>query len=443
MLRLDRDGLLAHGKSVTGLPDSPQTPPERRDVFRLPGYLAFWTAETVSGFGSYITTLALQVLVVLTLKGTATDVGLINAARWLPYLLFGLVVGAMVDRWPRRPILIATDLARALFLGAIPALWLAGWLNLAVLTAFVALFGLMTLLNDSASQSFMPRLAPPSFLLAANARLDQGAATAQTAGPVLAGALVTAIGAPIAVIVDAVTYLASAILIAGIRVSEPAPAGTARPLNLRREIGEGLRFVYRHRMLAPLALGTHAWFICNAILNTVFVPFVLIELHLTAFELGVVLAGAGATSLLGSLAATSLGLRWGAGGAVIACRVAMPIGWAVIALVPASAGHWLSLVVLVIGQGLFGVAMGAENANSMGYRQAVTPDALQARMNTTMRSINRGMIVVGAPLGGILADAFGYRPAMWLAIAGFALVAVHIAASPFRHARHGDRHELA
>ena len=409
-----------------------------RDVFRLPGFAAFWTAETVSGFGTYITTLALQVLVVLTLQGTATDVGVINAARWLPYLVFGLVVGAMVDRWRRRPILVSTDLARALLLGAIPALWWAGWLNLPVLAAFVAVFGLMTLLNDSASQSFVPRIVQRPNLLAANARLDQGSTAAQTTGPAVAGALVTALGAPIAVLVDAVSYLFSAVVIARIRVEEPPPQAHARPPNLRRDIAEGLRFVYRHRVLAPFAISTHAWFVFNSLLNTVFVPFVLVELRLSAFELGLALAAAGVTGLIGSFAATWLGRRWGAGGAVIACRAVMPLGWAAIALAPAGTDAWAMVAVLALGQGLYGLGMGASNANEMAYRQAATPDALQARMNTTMRSINRGMIVLGAPLGGLIADSIGYRPALWIGVGGFVLVAVHLALSPFRHARHGE-----
>ncbi|MDO9245847.1 MAG: MFS transporter, partial [Phenylobacterium sp.] len=140
-----------------------------RDVFRLPGFLAFWSAETVSEFGTYITTLALQVMVVVTLQGGATDVGLLNASRWLPYLALGLIIGALVDRWRRKPLLVGTDLGRALLLGAIPALWWLGWLSLPLLMVFVALFGVLTLLNDAASQSFVPRLVPAPFLLAANA----------------------------------------------------------------------------------------------------------------------------------------------------------------------------------------------------------------------------------------------------------------------------------
>ena len=119
----------------------------------------------------------------------------------------------------------------------------------------------------------------------------------------------------------------------------------------------------------------------------------------------------------------------------------MPVAWAVVALAPAPAdggSAWIAVVVVGAGQLFYGLALGLENANEMGYRQSVTPDHLQGRMNTTMRSVNRAMIVVGAPLGGLAADAFGYRPVLWCGVVGFALVTVALAASPFRHARHGD-----
>jgi MFS family permease len=410
-----------------------------RDVFALPGFLAFWTASTVSDFGSYVTALALQVLVVVTLKGTATDVGLVSAARWLPYLLLGLVVGALVDRYRRMPVLVATDLIRAVLLAAIPALWLAGWLNLPVLMLFVAAFGVLTLVNDAADQSFVPRLVPGPSLLAANARLDQGGTAAQTSGPLLAGALVTLFGAPLAVLVDAASYLFSAVLLAiGVRVAEPTPVQSGRPLDLRREIGEGLRWVYRHRTLAPFALSTHGWFFFNSVLGTVFTPFVLVGLGLSPFELGVALAAAGVGGFAGSLMAARLGMQWGAGWVVIGCRVVDALACATIASAPGSGGRLLTVAILALGQGVYGLALGASNANEMGYRQAVTPDALQSRMNTTMRSLNRAVIVVGAPLGGLIADRLGYRPALWIAAGGFLVGALLLALSPFRRARHGD-----
>ena len=415
---------------------------KRQDVFRLPGYFAYWSAYSVSGFGTYVTTLALQVLVLVTLNGTAADVGWLRAAQWLPYLLFGLIVGALVDRRRRKPILVGTDLARAVLLGAIPVLWLLGWLNLLGLIVVVALFGVLSLFSDAASQSFLPRVVPKPSLLAAHARTDQSDAIAQTSGPLVAGGLITLLGAPIAVLVNAASYLFSALAISRIRVVEPKSTKSDQPLNLRREIGEGLRWVYRHRTLAPMAIGSHAWFLFNSMVVTVFVPFALLGLQLSAFELGITLAAAGIAGLVGSIFSTRLGLRWGAGRIVIFCDALMPISLAVIAFVPSDADHkWAVIAVLAVGQGLYGFSLGLSNANEMGYRQAVTPDHLQSRMNTTVRSINRAMIVIGAPLGGFLAVSIGYRPTLWIAIVGFVAVVIYLAASPFRHARHGDATE--
>jgi MFS family permease len=409
-----------------------------QDVFRIPGYFAFWSAYTVSGFGTYVTTFALQVLVLLTLHGSAADVGLLNAARWLPYLLLGLIVGAVVDRRRRKPILIGTDLARAVLLGVIPILYVVGWLNIAVLLIFVMCFGVFSLFSDAASQSFLPRVVPRRSLLAAHARTDQSDAVAQTSGPLVAGGLVTLLGAPVAVLVDAASYLFSALAVFRIRVAEPPP-GTDQPRKLRAEIAEGLRWVYQHRVLGPMAIGSHAWFLFNSMLGTVFVSFALLGLHLTAFQFGITLTAAGLAGLAGSTLSTRLGMLWGAGRTVILCDALMALGWAVIAFVPTSSKQaWIVIAVLAAGQGLYGLGLGLSNANEMGYRQGVTPDHLQARMNATIRSANRAMIVIGAPLGGFLAVAIGYQPTLWIAIAGFVVVTVFLAASPFRNARHSD-----
>jgi MFS family permease len=410
-----------------------------RDVFRIPGYLAFWSAYTVSGFGTYITTLALQVLVLDSLRGTATDVGLLNAARWLPYLFFGLLAGALVDRRPRKPVLVGTDLARGILLLAIPVLYAVGRLNLVVLIVFVAFFGVFSLFGDAASQSFLPRIVGRRDLLAAHARADQSDAVAQTSGPLVAGGLVTLLGAPFAVLADAVSYLFSALAISRVRVVEPREVSGSSLRGLRAEIAEGLRWVYRHRVLAPMAVGSHVWFLANSMLGTVFVSFVLLELRLSPFELGITLAAAGVAGLLGSSFSTRFGMRWGAGRAVIICNFLMSVGWAIIAVVPTGNGqNWFVILLLAAGQAVYGLALGLSNANEMGYRQAVTPDHLQGRMNTTIRSANRAMIVVGAPAGGLLAVSIGYQPTLWIGIAGFAAAALLLAASPFRSARHGD-----
>ncbi|MGH3696968.1 MAG: MFS transporter [Pseudonocardiaceae bacterium] len=405
-----------------------RSPGQLRDC---PGFGRVWAAATVSCFGSYVTTLAIQVLIVVTLHESAAGVGLVSSARWLPYLLFGLVAGVLVDRLRRRPLLIATDFGRGLLLIAVPVLALTHRLSLVVLMVFMAVFGLLSLLNDAASQSFLPRLVPTHLLISANARFDQSDALAQTTGPVLAGGLVSLLTAPWAVLVDAASYLASGLLMLRIPTVEPL----SRPVSVSgiwREAVEGLRWVYRHAILRPLALNTHGWFLCSAAAGAVLPVFALRTLELSAFGFGVAMAVGGIGALIGSLAATRLGARFGAGRVVIACRAATAVSWALVAL---STPHYLGWILFGAGQLLFGLSLGAENANEMGYWQAVTPDALQGRMNSTRRSINRAMIVLGAPAGGLLGDMIGYRAMLWTAAGGFLIVSATLAASGFRTAR--------
>ena len=237
-----------------------------------------------------------------------------------------------------------------------------------------------------------------------------------------------------AVLVDAVSYLVSGLLLWGVTVTEPAsPPMSAR--GVRGEAAEGLRWVYHHATLRPLALATHAWFLFSAVTGAVAIPFALRTLGLSPFGLGLALAAAGVGGLLGSLAAVRLGMRFGAGRVVIGCRAATALAWAMAALSPDSLAGWL---LFGVGQFLLGLSMGAENANEMGYRQTVTPYRLHGRMNATMRSINRAMIVIGAPLGGLLGDRIGYSNMLWIAALGFLAVATTLGLSRFRDARLDD-----
>lgn len=389
-----------------------------------PGFRLFWAASTVSDFGSQITSFAVPVLVVTVLAGTPSEVGLVSAARWAPYLLLGLVVGALVDRVRRRPLLVGTDLARAGLLLAVPLLAWADVLTVPTLAAVMATFGLLSLVNDAAHQSFLPRLLPREALPRGNARLEQSSAAAETSGPAVAGGLVSWLGAPAAVLVDAGSYVASAVLTARVELTDP-PAPSRGPL--LREISEGLSWVYGHRTLRPQALTTHGWTAAYAVLGAVYVPFGLRELGFSPLQLGLTFAAGGVGGLVGSSLSERLGRRPGR---------AIPAGWLVqaagIAVLAAAPTHGLVLAgtaLLVNGFGL-----GLTSPMELSYRQSVTPDHLQARMNATMRSFNRAAIVVGAPLGGLLAEATNSRTALAVSATGVALAALTLAASPFRHA---------
>jgi len=268
----------------------------------------------------------------------------------------------------------------------------------------------------------------------ANARLQQSDAAAQTSGPALGGVLVAVLGAPVAVLVDAVSYLVAGLLTASIRAVEPVPARLER--HLRRELGEGVAWVYRHRTLRPMALTTHAWFLFFSVLGAVYAPFVLTTLARSPLALGVTLALAGVGGLLGASASERLTARLGLFRTVAGARLLEAGGIAVVALAAVAPGPALAL--LGGGQLLVGFGLGLEGPATMAYRQGVTPDRLQGRMNTTMRSANRAAIVFGAPLGGVLADRAGSGVALAVSATGVALTAVLLGRTGFRFARLDD-----
>lgn len=401
----------------------------------LPRYFGrLWLAETVSSFGTYVTLLSLQYLVLRTLHGGSQDVGWLNSARWLPYLVLGLFAGVIVDRHRRRPVMIGTDLACGLLLALIPLTWVLGVLTLPVLICVVLLYGAAALFGDASSMAFLPRLVATGQLQRAHARLDGSSAVAQTAGPTLAGALIAVLSAPWAILVDAASYLFSAVTMASVRVTEPDPAATSGS-SVRRDIRDGLRWVYRTGPQRWLAVGTHIWFAANATLGVAIPTFALQTLHLSALQFGVATALAGVGAIVGATSSTPVGRRVGTGGAVIVAHVASAVGVGVMTLSGLAGGQWLATVVLGAGQLGHGLGMGIGNSHEMSYRQGTTPDALQSRVNTTMRAANRTVIVVVAPLAGWLIIGTGTRPAVAFAAVVFAFVAALLYVSPFRGER--------
>ena len=398
-------------------------------------FLRYWRATAVSGLGTYVTIFALQALVVLTLDGTASDVGWLNAARWLPYLVFGLVVGAIVDGRRRLPLMVASDLLQGALLLVIPLLWWLDVLSLPALMLVVFAYGTAAVVNMAATMSFLPRLVDPRQLQPAHARVDGADAVSSTAGPAIGGLLVSTIGAPLAVVVDSLTYLYSALTLRRIQLDEPPPRTGVTARGLVGDVVEGVRWAYGASGLRTLAIATHGWFVGNAIVGVVLAPYVLLTLDLSAFEFGLVGAVGGVGAVIGASITTAVGRRLGTGRTIILCHVVTTS--AVVAMFLAGQGLSATgaVLVLMVGQGLYGLAMGMSNSHEMSYRQLVTPDVLQARTNTTLRSLNRAVVVIVAPIAGILADAWGIRSMLAVAAVTFALVAGGLAATSFRNVR--------
>jgi MFS family permease len=392
-------------------------------------FARYWTAAAISSFGSAVTAVAMPVLVVQLLGATPFQVGVVNAAQFVPYALLGLIAGVYTDRWRRKPILVWASVGRALSLGAIPILWLAGALHIWILVIALVLFGAFSVFGFAATQSLLPRLVTPARLVPANARLDQTDAAAQSLGPAIGGGLVGLLGAPVAIAVDAVSYLIDAALNASIQVDEPRPDASNR--RFRTEIGDGLRWTYRHRTLGPLAVSTHVWFLANGAAMTVLSLVALRSLGFTAYTYGLLQAAFGISSLIGASIAPWCGTRLGSGRVIILARVAYPIVWLLVALAPSTP---VGDVLLFIALPLQGLAAGIENSNEMGYWQALTPDKLLGRANATRRSVNRTMAALGALIAGLTAGLAGDRPALIGAVIAFAAAALTAALSPLREA---------
>lgn len=398
---------------------------------RPAAFVRYWTAAALSSFGTAITTVAMPVLVVQLLGATPLEFGVVNAAQFVPYAVLGVIAGVYTDRWRRRPILVWASIGRTLSLGAVPVLWACGILQVWMLVVALLLFGSFSVFGFAAAQSLLPRLVPRDRLLRANMRLDQTDAAAQTLGPTIGGGLVGLVGAPLAIVIDAVSYLADAVLNATLRVEEPrAPR---RPARLRTEIGEGMRWTYRHPMLGPLTVSTHVWFVANGAAMTVLSLLALRELGFSALTYGLLLTVFGVSSLIGASSAAVITGRIGAGRAIVGARSLYPLAWILVAVAPPSE---LGAALLFVAIGVQGVAMGIENTPEQLLWQTLTPDRLLGRTNATRRAGNRTLAAVGALSAGAAVGLVGDRGALAATVVVFAVAAAIAWLSPLR--RRGD-----
>lgn len=397
-----------------------------------PSFARYWTAAAISSFGSAVTTVAMPVLVVTTLHASPFEVGLVNAAQFLPYALLGLVAGVYADRWRRKPVLVWGSIGRAVTLGTIPLLWVLHALTLWALVALLLMFGAFSVLAFAATQSLLPRVVPRERLVTANARLDQADAAAQTLGPALGGGLVGALGAPVALVVDAVSYLVDAVLMAGLDVEEPKQVVTRRR-SLRADVAEGVRWGYGHHILGPLSVSTHVWFLANGAAFTALSVIALRELGMSTVLFGLLFAVTGVTSLVGATVAPAVGRRTGSGPAILWSRAVYPLAWLLVAAAATVPDGAPALLFLALP--LHGLVGGVSNPHEMGVRQQVTPDTLLGRVNATMRSANRTVAALGALLGGASVGLLGGTATAVLVAAVFLVAAALTGMSPLRDVR--------
>ncbi len=407
---------------------------------RILEFLKYWTASAISDVGSQITALALPLIAALTLAATPWQMGVLTAAGTAPILAVGLFAGVLVDRLRRRPVLIAADIGRAALLLTIPLATLLGVLRIELLCAVAFLVGALSLLFDVAHLAFLPSLVRREDLVDGNSKLEVTAATAQVIGPGFGGALMGFIGAPFAVTIDALSFLASGWLIKRTRAAEAErPRGAARS-GVWREIHEGLRMVFAQPILRALMA-------CSATLNVfgrmflaVYVLYLARELGLGPVGIGLVLATGGVGSLAGALVGAPATRRFGFGPVLIASALAfgltgllVPLAvlfprYALAMVVASEFGQWMAILVYYVA--------------AISVRQALTPDRLQGRVNATIRFVAGSMLPLGALIGGALGGVIGLPLTLVVAELGTLLGVVWIAASPVRTLRALPRRRL-
>jgi MFS family permease len=379
-------------------------------------FLKLWTGQTISEFGSQISALAIPWLAAVGLDASPLQFSLLGVLGFLPFIIFALPAGVWVDRLRRRPILIVGDAARAVLLGLLPVLWATGELEMWHLFVIQFVVGVFTVFFDVAYQSYLPSLVDRDQLVDGNAKLQLTVSTANVAGPGLSGALIGAITAPYAIIVDAVSFVVSTAFMIPIRKSETLPEkveGAPKPKMLP-ELKEGLAFVLKHPYLRPIAACTGSANFFGQILFAVALLYFVRTLHLSSFEAGAIFASFGVGSIVGAIAAGPIQRRIGVGPAIVGHAVTFSVAGLAYPLAPQSFPH-PALIAGGLALGFGGVAY---NITQVSLRQAITPERLQGRMNATMRWIVWGTIPLGTLLGGLIATEWGLRSALWVGAIG-------------------------
>lgn len=382
--------------------------------------------------GSGVALLALPLTAVLTLRATAFQMGVLRAMQYAPALVFGLFACVYIDRVRRRPVLIAADLGRAALLGSIPLAAALGALSMGYLYVVALVVGVLTIIFEVAYVAFLPVLVGRDQLVPANGRLKASQAIANIVGPGLAGALVQALAAPIAIAAGALSFLVSVVFLAVTRAPEPRPTPPASA-DIQREIGEGMRLVLRHPILRATLLSSGITNLFSAIFNALYVLYLARGLAVSPVGIGAIVQAGGLAGLVGALLAGAVAWRVGTDHALVIGMGLMGVGGLVVPFVGRSAALTLPALAVSFAVGAVGDAL--YNINVVSLRQAITPDHLQGRVTASLRFVIWGAQPFGALRGGVLGERVGLRAALGVAVAGWFVALAVLAASPIRGVR--------
>ncbi|HEV7706755.1 MAG TPA: MFS transporter [Asanoa sp.] len=389
-------------------------------LWRDPDFRRLWVGQTASQLGEQATLVALPLIAVLTRGARPDQVGALRAVGQAPLLLLPLFVGAWVDRWRTRTVMVLADLGRALALtGAVVAGYFGG-LGLPALLLVAFAVGGMSVFFDVAYQASLVRFVRRDQLARANSAIEGSRSAAQIGGPALGGALASSPVAP------AVLFMLSFLTIRRMRRDEPIPPH--HPHRIWRQIHEGVRFVTRDPALRTVCLASAAFQFSFAATMTAYLLFLPRDLHLSGAAVGLVLAATGPGALVGSLLAARLPARLGYGPVLVG---AAAIGDGALLIVPTLHGPpTVTVPLLVLANLVFGAFGQLVNVTVMVVRQALTPNEMQGRVAATITFAGMGMAPLGSLLGGALATQWGLRTSLAVTAAGMLLSPLLMALSP-------------
>jgi len=359
---------------------------------------------------------------------------IVIVSQSMAVLLVGLFAGAWVDRLRRRPLMIAADVLRAVLLLSIPAAYLGGVLRLEQLYVVVFVVGCLDSFFNAAYPAYVPSLIGVDRVIEGNSKLAASTSLAEIGGPGLAGALVQLISAPFAIFVDALSYVVSAVSLGLIRTPEPARPPRSTTTHIRREIIEGLLLVRHHPILVPLTLRSVIAHVAGSFYGVLYTIFLIDELHLDPFVLGVVISAGGVGSLIGSYFAQRTIGRYGLGPALIRAATGASI---VGILTPLAGGPALLAATMVfipqlVGDGLQTI----EGVAELSLIQGVVPDRILGRVNATLEVFSHGIAYpLGALLAALIANTVSVRFGIAIGWAGMALSILLLVFSPLPRVR--------
>jgi MFS family permease len=401
-----------------------------RGLWRSPDFRRLWLSLTVTSYGAQVTNLALPLTAALMLHATAWQMGVLVALETLPFALVSLHAGVLLDRVRKLPLVIVADVSRGAALLLIPVAAYGGFLSIPILFVVGFFCGVQNVVGGAAYQVLIAQMAGRRRLVEANAKITLGETSSALVGPGFAGLLIHWLTAPFAILFDALTFFASALMLRRLRLPRDVVERGPRA-SVTAEIAEGLRLVFRNRTLWSLAMVAGAWQVLHHMQVAVLILFATRELGLGAGAIGLVYMAGGAGCVIAAAFAERISARLGVGTTIVLGLGLTAIAWQLYGLVhggPHVAALLLALAMLVFDFGavLYGI-------NYLALRQAITPDRLLGRMTATMRFFTVAGAPVGSLAGGALATALGLRATL-LVVGGLGLVLAIVATawSPVR-----------